>query len=89
MIEVFKTRDDWISQTVGSHAGEVCNTIAWSSNIGSNDDILASGGDDGKVLVWSKDKITSDWTQRSEIDFEDPITRVSWNQSSKIYKLII
>lgn len=88
VFEVYKKGNDWISLTVGNHTDQ-CNTIAWSSNLGSSDEIIASGGKDGRVIVWSKDRANSEWVLRAEIPFDSPVVGVSWNKSGKVNNNII
>ncbi|CAI2371900.1 unnamed protein product [Moneuplotes crassus] len=77
---LYKKDEQWISETIGHHDNAQCNTVSWGSNIGSHADILASGGDDKNILVWSKDRIDSDWIIRATINLAEEVSSVSWNQ---------
>jgi len=65
---------------VGHHSDQ-CTSAAWSSNIGSDVDLIASSGKDKVVVIWQRPGKNQDWTKRSQIQTEEEVVGVSWNQS--------
>ena len=80
--ECIRDGDDWTSDFIGNHLDQ-CTTAAWSSNIGSHEDIIASGGKDNKVHIWSKELLRDKWELRTTIDVQEKVIGLSWNQTGK------
>lgn len=57
-----------------------------SSSSSSSSPVLASAGQDGKVLVWSEDPATGNWTPTPVCDFGpgQPVWRVSWSTAGGV-----
>jgi hypothetical protein len=72
---------------VGTHEKATC--VAWNSNIGQNEDIIATGGKDGNVMIWNRDSQNKVWKERAKIDLNDKIKSISWNGAGTSHFLSI
>mmetsp|Transcript_7415 Transcript_7415/g.6571 ORF Transcript_7415/g.6571 Transcript_7415/m.6571 type:complete len:99 (+) Transcript_7415:679-975(+) len=78
--------NEWVTVIVGHHEDQ-CHSLSWASNLGSDYDIIASGGQDNQILVWQRDTKRHDWEKRSLIPTDFPVINVAWNQSGIIRNL--
>mmetsp|Transcript_7416 Transcript_7416/g.6573 ORF Transcript_7416/g.6573 Transcript_7416/m.6573 type:complete len:117 (+) Transcript_7416:679-1029(+) len=75
--------NEWVTVIVGHHEDQ-CHSLSWASNLGSDYDIIASGGQDNQILVWQRDTKRHDWEKRSLIPTDFPVINVAWNQSGPV-----
>lgn len=88
--------NEYVKVIVGKHDGLV-NDVAWSSNIGLNEDIignfmklsLASAGQDKFVKIWQRAIQKDAWKLKSEINFDHPVNSVSWNEKGTVSVLAL
>lgn len=53
--------------------------VAWSPNLGLQKSTIASGSQDGTVIIWSVTKEGGKWDGTVMNDFKTPIWKVSWS----------
>lgn len=75
-------KNDYAQNIVGTHK-DVVTDVAWSSNIGLNEDIIASAGKDKSVYLWQRPTQNDSWEVRSKINFDHSVNAISWNQTGK------
>lgn len=54
-------------------------TVAWAPAVGVCEEIIASGGQDLKVIIWKKSYEGNDWGEQIMHVFNDMIWHVSWS----------
>lgn len=79
-------KNDYAQNIVGTHK-DVVTDVAWSSNIGLNEDIIASAGKDKAVYLWQRPTQNDSWEVRSKISFDHSVNAISWNQTGKFNSL--
>ncbi|GAQ83077.1 Vesicle coat complex COPII subunit SEC13 [Klebsormidium nitens] len=57
--------------------------VAWAPNLGLPKSTIASGGQDGKVVIWTEQK-AGEWVGAELNDFKVPVWRVSWSLTGNI-----
>lgn len=68
--------------TLAGHSDWV-RDVAWAPNFGLPSSTLASGGQDGKVLVWGE-RAEGGWTPVLLHDFGHAVWRLSWSVSGNL-----
>ncbi|CAF1699593.1 unnamed protein product [Brassica oleracea var. botrytis] len=53
--------------------------VAWAPNLGLPKSTIASGSQDGKVIIWTVGKEGEQWEGKVLKDFMTPVWRVSWS----------
>lgn len=84
MIKFIAQNVEFINQEIGRHKG-IAKDVAWSDNIGLKDDIIASAGDEGKVIIWERPTINSNWEQRTVIQCPTSVSAISWNTTGELF----
>jgi len=71
--EVLEGHEDWVRD------------VSWASNIGYPYSMIASCGQDKKVLIWTKSENSGNWNQKLlPFDIDEVVWRVSWNGNGNI-----
>lgn len=67
---------------------EMVRCVAWAPNVGLPRSIIASAGQDKRVLLWSQevesDSGEGDWTMTGLPPFSGPVWSVSWSPTGSI-----
>lgn len=63
---------------------ELVRDVAWAPSIGLPRALIASAGQDKKVVVWSNDIGTDDWIKTELPAFKAPVWSVSWSPAGNI-----
>lgn len=68
---------------------EMVRSVAWAPNIGLPRSIIASAGQDRKVIVWTREMEStegesSDWVSTELPQFKGPVWSVSWSPTGSI-----
>lgn len=68
---------------------DMVRSVAWAPNVGLPRSIIASAGQDRKVIVWSKeldgsDRDGSDWVATELPVFNGPVWSVSWSPTGSV-----
>jgi protein transport protein SEC13 len=58
--------------------------VAWAPVLGLSKSTIASGSQDGKVVIWTKGKDGDKWEGKLMRDFGSPVWRVSWSLTGNI-----
>eukprot|EP01068_Selenidium_serpulae_P005642 Selendium_serpulae@DN4125_c0_g1_i2.p1 len=53
--------------------------VAWRPNVGVPTNTIASGSEDGTVILWSQENINAPWRNCQVLSFNAPVWRVSWS----------
>lgn len=63
---------------------DLVRDVAWAPNLGLPKSTIASGSQDGTVVVWSAGKEGEQWTGKVLNDFKTPVWRVSWSLTGNL-----
>ncbi|KAG7573034.1 WD40 repeat [Arabidopsis suecica] len=58
--------------------------VAWAPNLGLPKSTIASGSQDGKVIIWTVGKEGEQWEGKVLKDFMTPVWRVSWSLTGNL-----
>ncbi|CAN7104458.1 unnamed protein product [Brassica rapa subsp. narinosa] len=58
--------------------------VAWAPNLGLPKSTIASGSQDGKVVIWTVGKEGEQWEGKVLNDFKAPVWRVSWSLTGNL-----
>ena len=61
--------------------------VAWAPVLGLAKSTIASGSQDGKVVIWTKGKDGDKWEGKLMRDFGSPVWRVSWSLTGNILSI--
>eukprot|EP00923_Selenidium_pygospionis_P041510 GHVN01071954.1.p1 GENE.GHVN01071954.1~~GHVN01071954.1.p1 ORF type:complete len:375 (-),score=37.11 GHVN01071954.1:41-1165(-) len=64
--------------TDGSHTDWV-RDVAWKPNVGVPSNVIASGSEDGTVILWTQETENAPWKNGGVLNFNAPVWRVSWS----------
>ncbi len=57
--------------------------VSWAPSIGASANIIASGSEDGSVIIWSE-RASGEWVVSERLEFEKSVWRVSWSVMGNI-----
>ncbi|GJR22333.1 transport protein Sec13 homolog B-like protein [Tanacetum coccineum] len=63
---------------------DMVRDVAWAPNLGLPKSTIASGSQDGKVVIWTGEKEGEEWTGKVLNDFKAPVWRVSWSLTGNL-----
>ncbi|KAJ1628046.1 WD40-repeat-containing domain protein [Pavlovales sp. CCMP2436] len=72
-----------LEATLAEHTDWV-RDVAWAPIASSPTAVIASCSQDGRVLIWSRDASSGQWTQTALPRFEQAVWRVSWSLTGGI-----
>jgi len=87
LVKVWRLSPDsiWEKEAVLEGHTDWVRDVAWSQNIGLPYSTIASCGQDGNVLIWTKSENSENWNkQELPIESEQVIWRVSWSNPGNI-----
>uniref|UniRef100_A0A1J3DKV0 Protein transport protein SEC13-like protein A n=2 Tax=Noccaea caerulescens TaxID=107243 RepID=A0A1J3DKV0_NOCCA len=58
--------------------------VAWAPNLGLPKSTIASGSEDGNVIIWTVGKEGEKWEGKVLKDFKTPVWRVSWSLTGNL-----
>ncbi|KAL1211314.1 transport protein SEC13-like protein A [Cardamine amara subsp. amara] len=58
--------------------------VAWAPNLGLPKSTIASGSEDGNVIIWTIGKEGEQWEGKVLKDFKTPVWRVSWSLTGNL-----
>ena len=81
--------NNWILDGIPLKAHrELVRSVAWAPNVGLPRSIIASAGQDKKVIIWSQELETengsNDWTKTELPTFPSPVWSVSWSPTGSV-----
>ncbi|EDV25901.1 uncharacterized protein TRIADDRAFT_24138, partial [Trichoplax adhaerens] len=86
-VNIWKEIDgEWkLDQSLDGHSDWV-RDVAWAPNIGVSVSTIASCGEDGRVIIWTKEEDNSEreWTSKILLQLDKPIWHVSWSVTGNI-----
>ena len=81
------TAEAVLAGSAGARHDDWVRDVAWSpaSGTGSGGNLLASCGDEGRVLFWRQAAAGGEWTPASSLpSFATPVWRLSWNAAGSL-----
>lgn len=77
---------EWALDANGLLAGhsDWVRDVAWAPSSGMPVNVLASGGQDGKVFIWRQAAEGGEWTKAPLPTFPAPVWRVSWSVTGNL-----
>lgn len=63
---------------------DLVRDVAWAPNLGLPKSTIASGSQDGKVVIWTGGKEGEEWKGKVLNDFKAPVWRVSWSLTGNL-----
>ncbi|KAK1436260.1 hypothetical protein QVD17_02039 [Tagetes erecta] len=63
---------------------DLVRDVAWAPNLGLPKSTIASGSQDGKVVIWTAGKEGEEWKGKVLNDFNAPVWRVSWSLTGNL-----
>jgi len=80
-----KPDQEWVLETSLEGHTDWVRDVSWSPNIGLPYSSIASCGQDGTVLIWTKPENSGNWNQQKlPTEFEEIMWRVSWSNTGNI-----
>ncbi|KAG2273484.1 hypothetical protein Bca52824_068039 [Brassica carinata] len=58
--------------------------VAWAPNLGLPKSTIASGSEDGSVIIWTVGKEGEQWEGKVLKDFKTPVWRVTWSMTGNL-----
>ncbi|XP_071708236.1 protein transport protein SEC13 homolog A-like [Rutidosis leptorrhynchoides] len=63
---------------------DLVRDVAWAPNLGLPMSTIASGSQDGTVVIWTGEKEGKQWKGKALNDFKAPVWRVSWSLTGNL-----
>ncbi|CAH1784700.1 unnamed protein product [Owenia fusiformis] len=85
IVKIWREQDErWVEeQKLEAHSDWV-RDVAWAPSIGLPKSIIASCSQDCRVIIWSNDGTSNNWTSKVLHKFNDVVWHVSWSVTGNI-----
>lgn len=74
----------WVEETKLEGHSDWVRDVAWAPSIGLPNSIIASCSQDCRVIIWTNDSSSNNWTSKVLNKFSDVVWHVSWSDTGNI-----
>jgi len=85
LVKIWKEDDgQWVEEHKLEGHSDWVRDVAWAPSIGLPKSYIASGSQDRRVIIWTNDGISNNWTSQTLHEFSDIVWHVSWSITGSI-----
>jgi protein transport protein SEC13 len=85
MVKIWKEEDgQWVEEHKLEGHSDWVRDVAWAPSVGLSRTFIASASQDRRVIIWSSDGTSNNWTPLTLNEFSDIVWHVSWSITGNI-----
>lgn len=85
LVKIWKEENsEWVEEKKLEAHTDWVRDVAWAPSIGLSNSVIASCSQDARVIIWTNDGTTNEWTSKTLHKFSDVVWHVSWSVTGNI-----
>ncbi|XP_064632742.1 protein SEC13 homolog [Lineus longissimus] len=85
LVRIWREEDDqWVEEQKLEGHSDWIRDVAWAPSIGLAKSVIASCSQDCRVIIWTNDGTSTNWTSKVLHKFNDVVWHVSWSVTGNI-----